>query len=204
MQPTQTLPSPYRAVFDLDITKDPRMVLLLNAIGFVLLLGFGWLFFRAIAWLRPETFQNGFSFEFDNLLVSLGAILAILLLTILYIVLHEAIHGVFFWIFTRDRPLFAFRWTHAYAAAPSWYIPRNPFLVTTLAPLVVITVLGLPLIAIAPASWLLSIWYVLTMNAAGAVGDIIVSMKLLGQPPTCLVNDRGDAITFYSPDASQN
>jgi len=37
----------------------------------------------------------------------------------------------------------------------------------------------------------------LLFNAAGAVGDIAVSIWLLFQPATLLARDTGDGITFY-------
>src|SRR5512133_2766611 len=200
MQPTQNLPNTYRKIGTLDVSSSERLLLLLNVIGLVLLVVSGWLFWRMLIWLRPEGTSSALKgMTFHSLGSWLGLLGAILGLTALHIIVHEAIHGVFFWLFTRTRPKFAFRWAYAYAAAPDWFIPRNPFLVTTLAPLVVISLAGIVLFYAGPTAWLLPTWLVISMNAAGAVGDIAVAGWLLRQPETCLAQDRGDAVSLYVP-----
>lgn len=199
LQTTQTLPPDYASSGTIDITKDQRLLWLLNGLGLVLLAAGGWLFLRAIIALRPEDAWNHFSIVFSaTLLKTMALIAAVLALTVVHIIIHEAIHGIFFWWFTRSQPEFAFRWTHAYAAAPTWFVPRNNYLITCLAPLVVISLGGLILTPFVPASWLLPLWFVLTSNAGGAVGDVLVAVWLLRQPADCLANDRGDAVTLYN------
>lgn len=200
MQATRTLPDGYRKIGTLDVSKNERLLLLLNLAGLVGLAVSGWLFLMILARLRPTVTASAFRFEIRSLgemVLIIGAILALL---VFHIILHEAIHGVFFWLFTRSQPQFAFRWVYAYAAAPDWYLPRNLFLITTLAPLVLISLAGVVLFSFAPTAWLLPIWFVLIMNAGGAVGDVLVAVWLLRQPPDCLAQDRGDAVTLFVPE----
>lgn len=200
MEAVRQLPETYQKVGTLDISKDQKLQIILNLAGLAAMAGFAWLFYRALVWLRPDENPLGFT-EFEIRIGSLpewfGVAAAILGLAALGVVVHEAIHGLFFWLFTRSRPRFAFKLAYAYAAAPDWYIPRNQFLVTTLAPLVLISLAGLLIFAAAPASWLLPTWFVITMNAGGAVGDLAVAVWLLTQPARCLAQDRGDAVTLY-------
>lgn len=199
MQPTQTLPPDYAMSGTMDITKDQRLLIILNVLGLALLAAGGWLFFVAIMALRPQDATSQFSVLFSaTLLETLLLIGSVLALTVVHILIHEAIHGVCFWWYTRNMPRFAFRWTHAYAAAPAWYLPRNRYLVTALAPLVVISLAGLLLAWVVPPGWLLALWYVLTSNAGGSVGDLWVAVWLLRQPASCLANDRGDAVSLYN------
>jgi hypothetical protein len=198
VQPTQTLPSNFALTGTIDITKDQRLLLVLNVLGLFFLVAGGWLFFVAIIALRPTVANTQFSILFStSLLETLLLIAAVLALTVVHILIHEAIHGMCFWWFTRSMPRFAFRWTHAYAAAPDWYLPRNHYLLTALAPLVVISLAGLLLAWVVPAGWLLAVWFVLTSNAGGSVGDIWVAIWLLRQPADSLANDRGDAVSLY-------
>lgn len=200
MQAIQTLPVNYRKIGTLDISKDQRLLLLLNIVGIVGLAFSGWLFLKILFWLRSEDAPQVFNFEVSSIAQTALLLAAVLVLVLLNTVLHEAIHGLFFWLFTRARPRFAFRWAYAYAAAPEWYIPRNAFLITTLAPLVLISLGGILLFLFVPVGWLLPTWFVITMNASGAVGDLVVAGWLLRQPPSCLAQDRGDAVTLYVPD----
>jgi hypothetical protein len=200
MEAMQNLPETYQKVGTLDISKDQKLQVLLNVIGLAAMIGFAWLFLKAMTWLRPESGLAGLSqveFRIGALSEFLGVVVVIVGLSMFNVVLHEAIHGLFFWLFTRSRPRFAFKLAYAYAAAPDWYIPRNQFLVTTLAPLVLISLAGLLIFAVAPISWLLPTLFVITINAGGAVGDLAVAGWLLTQPPHCLAQDRGDAVTLY-------
>jgi hypothetical protein len=201
MRPTQTLPDSYHAAGTIDVAHNPRLLLLLNIAGLILMAAFGWLFVRAIFWLRPsDGFRSLGALSIDGLVELAVYIAAVLALLALHIIIHEAIHGIFFWIFTRSRPRFALRFSYAYAAAPGWYIPRNRFLVTTLAPFVFISLGGVAVMPLVPASWLMPLWFILTMNASGSVGDLLVAAWLLRHSSAALAEDRGDAVTLYTPE----
>lgn len=43
----------------------------------------------------------------------------------------------------------------------------------------------------------LFLWLLLTLNAAGSVGDFYVIIRLLFAPSPLLVHDYGDAMTWY-------
>jgi hypothetical protein len=202
MQSTQLLPEGYREAGTVDLKKDRRLLILFNIAAIILLVVAGLLFLIITARLRPGAVTEpmlALDLEIRSLTGMIVFAAWVLGLTAFYVVVHEAVHGVFFWLFTRSKPVFAIKWNYAYAAAPGWYIHRNPFLVTTLAPLVFITLVGLVFIAVGPAGWLLPVWFIITMNAAGAVGDLLVAGWLLLKPTSGLVQDRGDAITLYLP-----
>jgi hypothetical protein len=116
----------------------------------------------------------------------------------LVLVLHEIVHGFFFWIFTKTRPLFAFKGAYAYAAAPDWYFPRSKYLVIGLAPLVVISLAGILMMPVFPLQWMWLLLVALVMNASGAVGDLAVCAWLLLKRNTLLIRDFGDVIHIYS------
>ncbi|MBE0696083.1 MAG: DUF3267 domain-containing protein, partial [Anaerolineaceae bacterium] len=115
------------------------------------------------------------------------------------LIFHEAIHGIFFWIFTHSMPHFAFRGMYAYAAALGWYLSRNAFQATTLAPLILISLAALLVMRLIPSAGLLATWFIATMNASGAVGDILVALWIMRTTPRSLIQDRGDAVTLYLP-----
>jgi hypothetical protein len=112
-------------------------------------------------------------------------------------VLHEAIHGLFFWVFTRSRPVFGVKLLFAYAGAPDWYIPRNQYSIVGIAPLVMISLVGFLLIPLIPLSTAQILLFGMVMNAAGAVGDIYVCGRVLRLPPDVLVRDTGFVFDVY-------
>jgi hypothetical protein len=200
MQSTQTLPGHYQKIGTLDISKDKRLMLLFNFVGIIGLVISGWLFLQILFWLRPGDVKQVFSVESSSItqvVLFLGVLLG---LVVFNTILHEAIHGFFFWLFTRSRPRFAFHWTYAYAAAPDWYLPKKQYLVIALSPLVLISLIGILLFLFVPAGWLPSVWFVLVVNAAGAVGDLAVAVWLLRRPSTCMAQDTGSAVTLFVPE----
>lgn len=198
MQPSQTLPDGYCLTGTFDITRNGRLVLLLNLLGLGLAAGFGGLFNGLLYGLRPFEATAGLSTEINNPGQFLGLILSLILITAAMVVLHEAIHGVFFWWYTRSRPKFAFKIAYAYAAAPGWYLPRRHYLVIGLAPLVLISLGGIILVLFIPPGWFLGWFIFLVSNAAGAVGDLWVMGWLLLQKPGVMAEDRGDAVALYN------
>lgn len=196
MQPTQTLPPGYREVGTLDLRSNLRALIALNVTGAVLLVLAGIVFLRIGLWLRPEAAAQ-LSFRFFSMGGVFKVVIGLLAITALMLLTHEAIHGVFFWLFTRSRPRFGIGAGYAYATAPGWFLPRAQYLIVGLAPLVIISIAGMALAAVAPLSWFAPLLALVIMNASGAVGDLAVVGWLLMQPGDCLAQDKGDAVTLY-------
>ncbi len=198
MDTMQTLPANYRLASAISM-KDQRLLIKLNIAGFFLLILFGWLFSAAAFWLRPNEAAASLTFEFSGA-GGLLTVLVVLIITFVTIVLHEGIHGLAFMIFAKVRPTFGFRWVYAFAAAPGYFIPRNRYLPVALAPLVVISLLGVALMAVVPAQWLTAILLACVVNASGSVADLWVVWLLLRLPPKALASDLGEAIELYVPE----
>lgn len=197
----QALPEDYHQAATLDIIQDKKLIIFLNIAGLVLVVLCGWLFFYLIARVRPgETANSLVSININSLFSLASLVFWILFLTALHVILHEGVHGFFFWVFTGAKPGFAFRWTHAYAAAPDWYIRRTPYLITALAPLILISLGGVALTPWLPSSAILAAWYILTMNAGGSVGDLAAAIWVLRRPADCLIQDRGESMTLFLKD----
>lgn len=191
----RALPAGYRAAAEINLAKNPRLALWLNLAGFGLFFlvaaGLG-VFLRAV---RPEALAGELRLE------GLWWAVGLLALVVANLVIHELIHGLFFYLFTGAAPVFALRLTYAYAAAPDWYLPRPPYLVVGLAPLVLIDLACLVLIAIGPTAWALPAAAVAALNTSGAVGDMLIMALVLRAAPGCLVNDRGDGVILFEKPA---
>lgn len=195
MKATQTLPPSYQRQGTLDFSKQP-LVLAALSLGSILL---GGLAVGIILWvlplLRPDLVE--LSVTIGGLADLLRFLLIALIVLVVMVVLHEGLHGLMFWHFTGDRPTFGFKGLYAYAAAPNWYLPRNQHLVVALAPLIVITLGGLLLVAVLPEAAVLPIIAIVALNAGGAIGDILAALWLLRVDAAALVQDTGDAMTVF-------
>lgn len=187
---TQTLPGNYVQSIEINLKKNKRLTILLNIsaiFAFILCYVLFSIFGRGV---RLGTLSISGSFSLSVLLTLVG-------LTIIVLVVHELIHGLLFWVFTRSRPVFAVRLTYAYAGAPTWYIPSSQYVFIALGPLVIIGVLGLLLMLVVPVSWISIIAFLAALNTGGAMGDLYVFTCLLKGSPSSFVNDTGDVFTFY-------
>jgi hypothetical protein len=193
VKPVQALPEGYRLTATLDLSKDRWALVGLNLAGLALFAVCGWLFAGIFRVLRAEFSLSAY---YPNFFVN---VVTLLVASGLVIILHELVHGLFFWLYLRERPEFGFRGTYAYAAAPNWYIPRGRFVVIGLAPLVLITLAGLAAVMVFPPGSLPLLWFAVVLNAAGAVGDIFIVSWLYFQPPTVLVKDQGDRFSMFLP-----
>jgi predicted metal-dependent HD superfamily phosphohydrolase len=192
MKSTKDLGAEYVYAGNLDL-GERKNALVLNLVGLALLFVFGWFFVQLAAIIRPEISATGFfdviqGLEFLYLVVGLFAVL----------ILHELLHGLFFWIYTGERPEFGFRVVYAYASAPGWHIPRNQFIVAGLAPIVGITLLGLILLPLIPEALVAELLALLAFNAAASVGDLVVAGWLFLRPKTLMARDSGPSITIYT------
>lgn len=188
---TKTLPSTFTPFHSLDLS-DRKLMIAMNIVGLLLLFIFGWLFMGVAAFLNPQFFWLELRIFAATLTLP-----AFLLTVALVVVLHELSHALFFWLFSRERPKVGFNLLYAYAAAPDWFFPRRQFVLIGLAPVLLLTLAGLvalPLVDFLTAARLI---LALTVNAAGAVGDFIVVLWVLGQPANILLRDEGTAVTAY-------
>jgi len=198
VKPTLIPPETYELKGSLDLSKNKRLALVINIVGTILLVFFGCFFFGILGFIRPD-YANALNLWIPDLGSILKVIGVLLAITLVMVLVHEGLHGLFFWLITHHRPSFGFRGYYAFASAPGWYIPRNPYLLVGLAPFVLITVIGLGLIAVAPYGFILPLLLLISMNAAGAVGDLMVVAWLLGKPSWFLVQDYGDGVSLYGP-----
>ncbi|GIV62672.1 MAG: DUF3267 domain-containing protein [Chloroflexota bacterium] len=199
-RPTRTLPPGY-VERDRFTLKSRSTLLMLNLFGLLLILASAWFFIAIASYLRPEAEGQVFVFRFEGL-QSLVAFLLLMLTLVLVLVLHEAVHGLGFRLLAGVKPQFAFRGTYAYAAAPGWYIPTEIYFWIGIAPLVVISLLAVVLIAIVPQSALTYVILAGVGNFSGAVGDMWVSFQLLRAPRGSLALDLGDETILYAPSHS--
>lgn len=200
-QATQTLSEEYRLLQILNLIQDRKVLLYLSLASLVVFVvawvGLVWLLQR----LRPDFAARGAAFSFTATGI-VGIILPLIVfLGVMFVMLitHEGIHGLFFWLFTGGSVKFAFKGAYAYAAAPDWYLPKIPYMVVSLAPLVLMTVAGIMALLWVPLIWITPIQLLIAMNASGAVGDMYVFLLLTRVGDEVLIQDFGEQMAIYIP-----
>jgi Putative zincin peptidase len=198
MNAIKTLPPSYKHLKTLNLSGKSA-VIGLNLAAIPLLFIFGWLFERLTVYLRTN---NPFPIGILRFLITFSGwkVIALPLSIVIMVILHELIHGIFFWIYTRERPRFALKGGYAFAAAPGWYLPRNQYINVGLSPLIAITVIAIFLAVFVAQPVVPYMLIIASFNAAGALGDMIVVAWVLRLPETTLVKDDGDTFSAYVPE----
>jgi hypothetical protein len=203
MKAVKTLPADYEPIGTLDFSQSKAALIVVNVIGLVLMGLFIWLGVWFMGVVFPGVDVILALWSVTGGVAGLGGRVIIIVLALVVTlgvgVLHELVHGLFFWLFTRERPAFGARSLYFYAGAPDWYLPRGQHIIVGLMPFALLTLFGLAVAALVPeavAAWIL---LAIVANVGGAAGDLMAAVWLLRQPPETLVCDTGLAITIYQP-----
>lgn len=181
------LPDGYRQIGGVDLMKDRRAMLIVNGAALVLaliLLPLGLL-------MRPFHLFSGSIFAILLQLVLLYAGL------VLYLVLHEFVHGVFMRHYSGLRPRYGFTGLYAYAGSDA-YFDRKQYRIISLAPVLLLGAILLLFCFVVPDTLFWYFYLIQVANLSGAAGDLYVSLLLRKLPADLLVQDSGIAMRFYS------
>ena len=211
MQATTILPTNYRQQATLDLSKSKKAIVGAIVSGIVLLISVGWLLVQFTHLLRPIALE-GIRFRDiltimpdgnTSIVLPFQLIVDAIVALVLVMLVHELVHGVFFWRFAGQRPTFGIKGLFPYAAAPSGvYFPRNQFFVVGIAPLVLLTLVGLLLMVIAPVVVVPILLLFVAFNVAGAAGDLVMVVWLLSYSPNTLMQDSDTGVIVYGPEKS--
>lgn len=185
----------------LDFHENQMLVIIsyaLRALGAVI---FGGLFYAAANAIHPDaglTFESLVSIAIDGVpdIVSIGLIV---FAVVFVLWLHEVVHAGVFYAHTGAPPRIGIRGPIIFASAEGYLNTRNAMMVNALAPFVVISVLGLLLMAIAPVTAMAWVFIPTVANAAAAGGDFMTVFWLLGLPRNTKIEDHGDLLIAYDP-----
>ncbi len=123
------------------------------------------------------------------------------------LVLHEAVHGILFRVFggkVRFGAKLVGRAMPALYATSDVRMPRNQYIVVSLAPFVIIS-LGLLVVGIVADGDGTAVLALLLMagNSGGSVGDIMMAHMLRKHDPGTLFQDKEDGFLWWSVDANE-
>lgn len=115
---------------------------------------------------------------------------------------HESIHALLLWLFTREKPIVSVKLRDGYASAfaPSWYFPRNAFMLVSVAPAVLLSIAALSLARKAPPWILPAIGFMAAANLGGSSVDLYIARQLSKRSPVCYLHDTGAGFTIWEPD----
>ncbi len=183
------LPAGYREAFVVDATEK-KLAVRLNVIGAVIM---AVLAGAAYLIIRPADFLKN---------VSMGSAFILTAAILVYMVLHELVHGAAYKLLTGQKLTFGLTLSVAFCGVPDIYVYRKASLISLLAPFCVFTVVFGALIAVFTAPWdRFFAAVLLAIHVGGCVGDLYDTWLYLTKfrDKRTLMRDTGPKQTFYVP-----
>lgn len=197
MKPQKTLPSSYVHHKDLRPGKYRKGHLLIMIIAIPITLGV-YSFFNKVAFLvRLGHLQS----PMWNPKLNLGILIGLLLVAVTVIAAHECTHGLLLWLFTRERPNLGIQFPGVGVEAPDWYLPRNLLMMIGIAPLILLTLIGLVLLFTVSPNIIGTVAIGITINIVGAYMDIAVVMYAYLLPKSAYIRPARGYASIYIKEA---
>lgn len=184
------LPADYEAALTID-AGNKKLGLLMNLAAAVPLIPALLAAARILRGRLTEVVQEG---------GFLGKWLGFLAVLLVYIVLHELVHGAAYYALTRRRLTFGLKLTCAYCGVPDIYTYRRTALISLLAPFTVFTILfGLAAALLTDPLLRAMAVVLLGLHVGGCAGDLYDTLLFLTRfrDPATLMRDTGPAQTIY-------
>lgn len=189
----QVLPQSYVLYRRFDETKYKKaiwVVILLGGLAFWI----SFVFFNNLTEiLRPE-YQSVGGFHFQLSVERLIILLRLLPPVALVFILHEGIHVLFLWLYTKERPkiVATFQGIGGIAVRmSSWYLSRNTFLIVNLAPVCLMTLAFPFLLLLIPRAAINILVFCAALNVAGSLSDILSSVYIYLHPAATYLDTNG-------------
>lgn len=190
MNAKQELPNGYREILSIDLQKNKKLALLVNGIALATM---------AIMVLAMQSAVSiGTLFDMSQGLWAYTLRFLVLMAGIVvYLILHELVHGIAMKSFGTKKVKYGFTGLYAFAGSDDYY-DKKSYLVIALAPVIVWGAVLLVLNVLVPASYFWVVYIIQIANISGAAGDLYVTCKFSLLPKDILVRDCGVGMTVYS------
>ncbi len=190
MRAIESLPEGYTRIYSVDLQKDKRTKVGVNLLAILI----------GVALALPMHFLIPISALF-SMDAGLGAYAlrfgALIGLLVLYIILHEAVHGIAMKLCGTKRVKYGFTGLYAFAGSDDYY-GKRAYIFIALAPVVLWGAVLALINPFVPIEWFWVVYIVQITNLSGAAGDFFVTAKFLRMPKDILVRDVGVGMTVYS------
>ncbi len=184
----KTFPEGYTFLDKIDLKNNKKQFWIVQGIGLLMM---------AIM-IVIGYFIAGFNFFSDEKpIIMIIAVAVVIVGLIVYIVAHEATHGLVMYLSVKAKLNFGFNVLFAYAGS-SGYFDKKHYILISLSPLVLWGIIfGVLNVFFHSGVWFWVIWFLQIQNVSGACGDLFCTYKMLRYPKDILVRDSGmDMMVF--------
>ena len=190
MKSFNSLPEGYNEIYSVDLKKNKKLSLFVNAAALII----------AVGMVIPMHFYIPITTIID-MEKGLGAyyirFASLLVLMVLYIVLHEVVHGISMKICGTKKIKYGFTGVYAFVGSDDYY-DKKSYIFIALAPIVLWGIVLAVVNFFVPVEWFWVVYFLQIVNISGAAGDLFVTVKFSRLPSDILVQDYGVGMKVYS------
>ncbi len=184
------LPEGYKKIYSVDLQKDKKKALFINALSLLIAA----LLAVPIHFLIPISNLFAGGSGTGNYMLKM---FILIILMVAYILLHELVHGVAMKICGTKKVKYGFTGLYAFAGSDDYY-DKSGYIFIALAPValwgMIIAIINL----LVPDEWFWVIYMIQIFNISGAAGDFFVTARFSFLPKDILIKDYGVGMTVYS------
>lgn len=185
MKAVEVLPEGYREYFSIDLQKDKKIAVLLNALALIIAA----VLIVPMVNVVPFTTLAGADYW-----LKFGVMLGLM---VVYMVLHELVHGITMKYCGTKKVKYGFTGMYAFAGSEDFY-DKSAYILIALAPVVFWGIVIAVINVFVPEGWFWVVYMIQVANLSGAAGDLYVTVKFSRFPKDILIKDRGVGMTVFS------
>ncbi len=190
MKALENLPEGYREIYSIDLKKNKKMSIVVNLIAVVIAVAL------AVSMNFVVPFYTVFNMEVEikSMFLKYGIIMA---LVIVYMVLHELVHGIAMKICGTKKVKYGFTGIYAFAGSNDFY-GKKAYIFIALAPVVLLGIILAVINLLVPIEWFWVVYFIQIINLSGAAGDLFVTVRFSFLPKDILIRDYGVGMKVFS------
>lgn len=189
MKAIGVLPEDYGEIYSLNLQKDKRTAIIVN----LLALAIAAVMAVSMNFFVPVTSVFDMSGGIVRYFLRLTALIVLM---VLYMVLHELVHGIAMKLCGTKRVKYGFTGLYAFAGSEDYY-DKKSYIFIALAPIVLWGTVLAAVNFFVPTEWFWIVYMIQLINISGAAGDLFAAVKFSCMPKNILIQDSGVSMRVF-------
>ena len=189
MKAIGVLPEDYGEIYSLNLQKDKRAAIIVN----LLALAIAAVMAVSMNFFVPVTSVFDMSGGIVRYFLRLAALIVLM---VLYMVLHELVHGIAMKLCGTKRVKYGFTGLYAFAGSEDYY-DKKSYIFIALAPIVLWGTVLAVVNFFVPTEWFWIVYMIQLINISGAAGDLFAAVKFSRMPKNILIQDSGVSMRVF-------
>lgn len=189
MKAIGVLPEDYGEIYSLNLQKDKRAAIIVN----LLALAIAAVMAVSMNFFVPVTSVFDMSGGIVRYFLRLAALIVLM---VLYMVLHELVHGIAMKLCGTKRVKYGYTGLYAFAGSEDYY-DKKSYIFIALAPIVLWGTVLAAVNFFVPTEWFWIVYMIQLINISGAAGDLFAAVKFSRMPKNILIQDSGVSMRVF-------